>query len=52
MSGGEILILGKAAIWFAIPIYFAWRELRALKRERPEHARNAKAAASDRPRGP
>ena len=34
MSGGEILILGKAAIWFAIPPFFAWRELHALKRGR------------------
>ena len=33
MSGGEILILGKAAIWFAIPLFFAWRELRAIKNE-------------------
>ena len=34
MSNGEILILGKAAIWFAIPLFFACRELRILKRER------------------
>lgn len=34
MTDAEILTLGKALIWFAIPIALAVREILALRRDR------------------
>lgn len=34
MTGAELLVAGKALIWFAIPLVFALNELRLARRAR------------------
>ncbi|MEO0422632.1 MAG: hypothetical protein AAF184_09875 [Pseudomonadota bacterium] len=34
LDGGHVLVIGKAVIWFALPIAFVLWDMRALARER------------------
>lgn len=34
MTGAELLVAGKALIWFAIPLLFAANEIRLARRHR------------------
>ena len=34
MTGGELLLVGKALLWFALPLLLALNELRLLRRRR------------------
>jgi hypothetical protein len=49
MSGGELLIAGKAVLWFAIPLAAAAWDLRSLARERRRREAARRTAAGGGP---